>query len=298
MTIRNHHVVTAVLVVLGLLLLPQRSAQAELDGPVSKGKALVAELKARYESTVLHCGEAPAYTCSGIMIRGTRQNLPSGQGGWEPYPVGRTLDTSFTYLRQDIRAARLAWDYSNGFIINPPEELSVNCFFPLDGVSDERSDKGCGASIEHPARYSVCDIVHAPYSPITFPVAADYLKLVDWVAGLWVAQDVADHAEPALRCAYRLTDAYATRRFEAGLRAAVMASRTTDKPNDMKVQTWNPGYDPRLPVAAFFYVNEKGEPFARRDREKYLALTKIRVPLIKVIFPEMTDAPVKFEFVD
>lgn len=281
-----------------LLTLPWLSVQAaNTQAFVANGKALEAELKARYESTVTRCDEAPAFKCSGVILRGTRQNLPDQQGAWEPWPVGRTLDTSFSYVRADIRMSRLAWNYSNGFIITPPTELSVNCFYPVDGVSDERSDNGCGTSRKQTAEHFVCDI-DLPASLLTAPVTPDYLAMVDRAASLWISLDVLNNADPLLRCAYPLTGSFATQRFEIGLMAAARASQTTDKPNDLKIQTWRPGYDPRLPIAAFFYINEQGKPFARRDRDQYEALSRIRLPIIKMTFPDDSGGSITFEFVD
>ncbi|UVL58693.1 hypothetical protein [Pseudomonas sp. B21-035] len=120
------------------------------------GEALVKTLKARYENIVGQCDDQPAYTCSGIILRGTRDVLPAPLNAWDPYPADKVSDTSFSFLRKDIAMKRLAWGYTNGFIIDPPTYLAVNCFYPLDGSSTNRPENGCGGYEEFP-KSKPCD---------------------------------------------------------------------------------------------------------------------------------------------
>ncbi len=304
--------IQGVVLALSLLLaaMPARAAndaasadqvEAERVAPVaelSPGQRLVRELTARYDATPARCADAEAaHKCSGVMLRGTRQNLPEGQYAWEPYPRGRTLDTSFTFVRADIRISRLAWHYSNGFIIDPPRELSVNCFFPIDAVSDERLDNGCGANKSRRYTYSLCEMLLAD-APAMDRDSEEYRWTTEQLAELWLEWDRRYDADLRRRCSYALNDAHATQRFEIALAVAAKASQLTDKPNDMKVQTWNPGYDPRLPIRAFFYLDDQGRPFAERDREQFERATGMHLPIIKVLIAGEGERNVVFEFLE
>lgn len=273
------------------------SVPAEAMQHSADAAQLAAELTARYRATPSHCEDDPAYKCSGVIVRGTRQNLPDGQYAWEPYPRGRTLDTSFSFLRADIKMPRLAWSYSNGFIIAPPESLSVNCFFPADAESDRRTDNGCGPDKAYLYRYSPCNAL------LTQRLAPpreteEYQWALQRLAALWLTWDERHAPDMKRRCSYDLRDAHATQRFEIALAVATKVSRLTDKPNDLKIQTWNPGHDPRLPIRAFFYVNEQGRPFAERDREQFERMTTIRLPVLKVTFPGEREGSIVFEVAD
>ncbi|MFJ4371531.1 hypothetical protein ACIP1T_02795 [Pseudomonas japonica] len=209
------------------------------------------------------------YKCSGLILRGTRQNTGENNA-WDPYPEGRVTDTSFSFLRADIKMKRLAWSYTNGFIIDPPTDLKVNCFYPLDAESDSRSQAGCGA--------------HAKIEPKVFLCEDD--------------SQITDETPPEFRCLYDLRGTDAVAQFKRGVAAAAKFSHQSAIPNDLKIQTWNKGYDKRLKIRAFFYVNEEGKSFARRDRDAYEKVSGIRVPLVALTFPASGTGDVTFKVVD
>lgn len=211
----------------------------------------------------------PLYKCSGLILRGTRQDT-GGTNAWDPYPEGRVTDTSFSFLRADIKMKRLAWSYTNGFIIDPSTDLQVNCFYPLDAQSDSRSQAGCGA--------------HARASTQSFLCADD--------------PQITDQTSPELRCLYDLRGTDAVAQFKRGVAAAAKLSQKSELPNDLKIQTWSKGYDKRLKIRAFFYVNEEGKSFARRDRDAYEKVSGIRVPLVALTFPAGGTGAVTFKVVD
>lgn len=209
------------------------------------------------------------YKCSGLILRGTRQNTGENNA-WDPYPEGRVMDTSFSFLRADIKMKRLAWSYTNGFIIDPPTDLKVNCFYPQDAESDSRSQAGCGA--------------HARIEPKVFLCEDD--------------PEITDEIPPEFRCLYDLRGTDAVAQFKRGVAAAAKFSHQSAIPNDLKIQTWNKGYDKRLKIRAFFYVNDEGKPFARRDRDAYEKVSGIRVPLVALTFPAGGTGDVTFKVVD
>ncbi|MHA6196553.1 hypothetical protein ACX3YG_19525 [Pseudomonas wadenswilerensis] len=206
------------------------------------------------------------YLCSGLMVRGTRQVLPEGLNAWDPYPQGRTADTSFSYMRADIKMTRLAWSYTNGFIITPTPALKVNCFYPLDAGSDQRLNHGCG------------------------PFADDATADPQCGENATMSDDVPARA----RCRYDLGGRDGVAQFAKGVAAAARASRLSDTPNDLKVETWKPGCDQRLQIRAFFYVSAEGKPFAERDRKQYEDVCKKRVALVHLKFPGNKDGRITF----
>ncbi len=206
------------------------------------------------------------YLCSGLMVRGTRQVLPAGLNAWDPYPQGRTADTSFTYLRADIKMTRLAWSYTNGFIITATPALKVNCFYPLDAQSDQRLNNGCG-----PFRDDAS----------TDPQCGDNATM-------------SDEVPVRARCRYDLGRLDGVAQFAKGVAAAARTSLVSDTPNDLKVETWKPGCDQRLQIRAFFYVNAEGKAFAERDRKQYEDVCKQRVALVHLKFPENKDGRITF----
>lgn len=290
-----------------LMALSVSARAAPQTAAMAAGTQLAAELTALYEATPSHCeNDLPAYRCSGVIARGTRQTLPEGQGAWEPYPRGWSRDTSFSFLRADIKMKRLAWSYTNGFIIAAPDQLAVDCFFPIDAVSDQRDDKGCGPNKDYRYGYSLCEALLTLRSTTEGdsrgpPVRRDseeYQWTLERLSALWLKWDELHAGDAKRRCAYSLKDADATQRFEIALAVAAKVSRLTELPNDLKIQTWDPGYDPRLPIRAFFYVNDQGKPFAVRDRERFEQVTKIHLPVLKVTFPGEREGNIKFEFVE
>ncbi|MHA6196551.1 hypothetical protein ACX3YG_19515 [Pseudomonas wadenswilerensis] len=260
------------------------------------GMRLATALQVWYDATPSRCDDGQsAYRCSGVIARGTRQSLPAGQYAWEPYPRGRTLYTSFSFLRADIKMPRLAWNYTNGFIISAPEHLTVGCFFPVDAVSDQRTDDGCGPNPGYPYTYSLCDVL--PADPMVRNRSSEeYQWTLDRLAQLWITWDELQYHDTKRCCSFELRDRHAPQRFEIAVAAAAKASRLTDIPNDLKIQTWNPGHDPRLPIQAFFYINAQGKPFAELDRDQFERMTQVHLPVLKVTFPVEREGRILFEF--
>ncbi|UVL58694.1 hypothetical protein [Pseudomonas sp. B21-035] len=63
----------------------------------------------------------------------------------------------------------------------------------------------------------------------------------------------------------------------------------------MKITTWKLGYDKRLPIVAFFYVDEKGKAIAQGNQEKLFKKAERLLPIIKVSFPGTSEGSVGFE---
>lgn len=306
-----HGVVFAVLLLFTLgaaaeekLLTPEQveaariAAENELNARrFAEAQALVRELTALYEATPGSCGfDVWALDCSGVIIRGTRQNLPQGTNAWDPYPPGRTLDISFSLIRADIKVTRLANWYSNGFIISLPTSQRVDCFYPSDADSDQRLAGGCGPNPAALASYTVCEVLMASH-PVEDRTSEEYRWTLKRVAGLWIDRDKRlpdDASRNMKRCAYNLQDRHATQRLEIALTVATQISLVNDKPNDLKIQTWSAGNDSRLAVQAFFYINEQGKAYALRDRERFEQVSGNHVPVIRLTFPAQREGMIAF----
>lgn len=134
----------------------------------------------------------------------------------------------------------MAWNYVFGFIILPPTELKVTCFFPVDAESDKRGDNGCGSHEDEPG-----------FSPDCYDSAQ---QAALYSVGVWDVEKV------SRRCRYDLRDRKkAAGNFYKALEIAWVSSQSSDLPNDFKIETWKKGYDPRLPVIAFFSLTIREE---------------------------------------
>lgn len=195
------------------MLLFASLANAVTDAEMLASMKALTRLVKAYEATPSRCpGGHPAYMCSGFMLHGTRQDLPEGQGAWEPDPPGRTLDASFIFARDDIHLPMRKWGYSNGFIIAAPEELSVNCFYPVEASSDKHAGNGCGSGSENPSTYSLCEVLPAQVLSMD-PLSEAYRWTLEQLAQFWLDWDQEHAGDTARRrCAYRLDDAEADRK--------------------------------------------------------------------------------------
>ncbi|MEB0041095.1 hypothetical protein [Pseudomonas sp. MH10] len=87
---------------------------------VRSGAAEAAELTSRYHDTRENCGKdsMPAFLCTGIDLRGTQASTQ--YDSWNPSPTAvKVGGVSFSYLRSDYKMMRLAYNYTNGFILYP-----------------------------------------------------------------------------------------------------------------------------------------------------------------------------------
>lgn len=90
----------------------------------STGSAVAARLQALYNDKKAYCGvtSAPAFLCSGVTLRVTRQD--NNYHVWDPSPTSvRTGGVHVSYLRADSNFSKMAWsdpkENSNGYILYP-----------------------------------------------------------------------------------------------------------------------------------------------------------------------------------
>lgn len=260
---------------------------------LDKGATLANELTRRYNDKQKNCGSdaQPSFKCSGVILRGTGSG--SGYYTWNPSPTAeRVGGISFTFLRSDYKVRRLANYFTHGFIFYPELNLPTGtlrveslCFFPIDGQSDLRKDRGCGAHINYPASGQPCELQNIK----TGEQWQAHYKLHGG-AGRWggCAFGVSSNAGNS-----------AASNFYEGLRGGTLASPGAfNMPNDLKYKVWEQNIPEKLPIEAFFYLNSNasGLELARNDQIKFFELTEIAIPIISMTLPATLESNAKFEY--
>lgn len=287
------------------LLLPLSAACLLSTTPMaladSVGARTAFELTKRYENMTSACpGEAPAYMCSGVMLR-VLGGYSAQYNGWDPSPFSaRSGATSFSYLRTDIKSGHFALNYNSGYIFYPEQQTpegmlkpEAQCFFLHDADTYERDDKGCGAHQETFSKDSdTCD-----HYDITTPEQwyqhytrvnrfenrrrheCGFKMTVDNTPG--GARDAFDLAVAA----YKYLHTHGARGEEAAMQ------------NEFRLLTWPKGAAAQLPIQAFFYTgNGSGRDNARKYQRDFFNQTHRFVPIVKVYMPRGAWKDVKFRF--
>ena len=261
--------------------------------PSATGSQALADVRAWYADTSVNCNASlnqPAVLCSGVTLRVTEAKpvyFP-----WDPSPDSiASGGVSFSYLRSDVGFTKLAYGYTNGFILYPknrkPEDsqsIEVLCSFPMDASTSKRSDQGCGVHPQYavPTRTRPCD-----QQGIT--------TLTQWQqfhAG--IGSD--DHRG---QCGWNIRkgETGTAARFLLSLRAhETMTGYQHDTQNELRLATWPTGTGASLPLRAFFYV-DNGLSNAQDDQKRYHREFGVFVPIIQVILPASKGGKVTFNFV-
>lgn len=277
------------------------SAPTHASGPVAArtdfGKTQVAAMTSRYEATPDNCGgaDAPAFVCSGVMIRSTGSGV--GYHVWDPSPAAITLDgTSFSYLRADANFAGFGlletWAGHDGLIFSPAMHAdvatfhpAVRCAFPLDGWTRTRV-MACGESTQGGAGSRPCQ-----------------------QQNIYTAEAWRDHfyAAPApanagyKQCGFATADvADAASAFLASVKArAFITSEQFEIHNELVVKTWPANMGAKLPIEAFFYIvkgEDSGLAGAQRNQKDLLNSAGVAVPVIRVNLPSNAAGRATFTY--
>ena len=256
-----------------------------------EGNAMATELRRRYADTRADCGTVnrPAFLCSGILLRGTSHAEGKPYDVWDPSDTAvRVGGTSFSYLRSDFNIKRLAYTYDKGFIFFPKLEapadkisIEILCFFPLDGASDLRSNKGCGA--------------HKDYPDVSVPCGLQGIN----TAEQWAAH-FAQYPYGQQRCGFDVSKSSAVPTapvfYQSLLTAPLVLSIAYDVPNDMKLETWPPGIPEKLPIEAFMYTRDTGIASVQHDQKRFHELTGIVLPIIRITLASTYQGQATFEY--
>ncbi|WPX63206.1 hypothetical protein [Pseudomonas sp. MH10] len=162
--------------------------------------------------------------------------------------------------------------------------IQVLCFFPIDGSSDNRPDRGCGSFPNKPHSQS-CNL-QGVYTGEQW--ASHYNQYGEHAAGGigGCSFDVRDSLNSA-----------AGPNFYQGMRGGRLISpKAFEKPNDLKHQVWAQNIPSTLPIEAFFYVVPAGLAGAQYDQKRFYDLTHIALPIISMKLPLTINDSASFVF--
>ena len=257
-----------------------------------------------YNNIVENCGSStrPAFLCSGIMFRAT--NPDTTYNSWDPSPLSvKSGGVSFSYLRKDAKFNKLAYGFTNGFVLYPysfaPDDkntdLVVLCAFPIDAATNERNNAGCGANSYSESNSSACQ-----------------------EQGIENAEEWAIHYDSSTgnkhrdQCGFETSE---TSQFDGSsafyqsiIAMGKIPTESINEQNELRLKIWDttaPNYPANFPIEAFFYIYkqvdlktpiEKGLIGAQHDQESYFNKTGTWIPIIRMSLPKDYSEDAKFEF--
>lgn len=252
---------------------------------------VITDLENEYASTVENCGNgnAPAFLCSGLLIRGTVAS--SEYHSWDPSPDSITSGgVSFSWLRKDSKFNKLAYGYVNGYILFPQQyapqgkiPLSVLCAFPIDGATDQRTDAGCGEYTGHSES------------------VACQTQNID-TADEWYQHYIKYNSSHASQCGFGLDSRYSniSDAFnQTILSMAKISSESFNTQNEARIATWAQGIPGQLPMQAFFYLkgSASGLQGAQYDQKDFYQQSSGTVlPIVSVTLPSSPEQDVVFAY--
>lgn len=250
-----------------------------------------------YSKKVKDCGvDRPAYLCSGLLIRGTQHG--DSYKAWNPSPGSvKNGGVSFSYLRTDAKYDRLAYQMQNGYVISPPDatsakELKVNvlCFYPLDALTDSRTDQGCGDHADTPEVEKMCNMTGIDSAQ----------KWLNQFNGFPASKNQVTARRRS--CGYDVKVSLgkeAVTNFNTVLEAmGLMGDTSFRKQNEIRLNTWEQNKQDSLPIIAFIYTNYRGLASARLDqRDLYNSSSDKRwIPIVHVTLPTVPTLDAKFTY--
>lgn len=247
------------------------------------GVKTACRLTADYNATLSECGKngnAPAFVCSGILIRGTDSNLNRNYYSWNPSPKSvKSGGVSFSYLRKDSPFQRFAYGYVSGFIFHPQEytphpldsNIEVLCSFPKDGGTDGRTDHGCGINLQNDARSLPCN-------KIGITTGQGWVNKYQNVVGINT-------------CGFNVNEKSGLN-TKQGFNATIEAMGLLRKlgmggnANELRLATWRQNKTD-IPIEAFFYLKgyNNGLLSAQKDQKEFYQQTGNKVPIISIVLP-------------
>jgi hypothetical protein len=239
-------------------------------------------MQAFYASTPASCGPAPAFVCSGILLRTTRPS-PSYHT-WDHSPNSREKGgVAFSYLRADAPISRLAEGASSGYTLAPrrlrPEGTlgyRVLCAYPTDGDSWTRNAAGCGDNSQTEAVEQFCH-------------EQGVFTAEDWIAR-YRATPGPEAQRYFAQCAFdvdRERGEEAAKAFHESLRAMTLMPDRPFPWNEVMLRAWKETRSQELPIQSFFYIPGQwnGLQNAQFDQRDWHETTGKFVPIIEITLP-------------
>ncbi|MGC1331531.1 hypothetical protein [Pseudomonas sp.] len=247
----------------------------------NNGAAVAIELNRRYNLTYPNCWSsetAPAFLCSGVIIRATTYG--DTWNVWDPSPLAVSVGgVSFSYMRNDARFPNIFPGTNNGYIVMPASAtpggymlFNYLCFFPIDGASNNRSANGCG---EHRLWGAISGYCSSQGVTTAEQFYANYLS----------------HGQPyhQKQCSFDVHDnsPYQTARlFREGVRATPMLPPNNGyDENELIARVWTIQPASAMPIEAFFYLRGSADGLsqAKKNQQSYYGKTNGRiVPIISL----------------
>ncbi|AXI63639.1 hypothetical protein DLD99_25240 [Pseudomonas kribbensis] len=256
------------------------SEQVGLMGLASNdGAAVAATLNARYAQTTRNCFNsetAPIFLCSGIVIRATTYG--DGYNVWDPSPNNVSNGfVAFSYMRNDAKSPALYNHSNNGYIARPVSaaipgqiKLQYTCFFPIDGATDGRADKGCGQHILHGAISRFCSLQGITTAN---QFVAHYMANTSAREQKQCSWDVRDNSPYQTAALFR----------EALATMPRIPKNGRNDENELVSAVWAKQPAANMPIEAFFYTDAAGLIQAKKNQSSYYAqANSIIVPVIKL----------------
>ncbi|WP_426143459.1 DUF2599 domain-containing protein [Pseudomonas sp. DWP3-1-2] len=228
---------------------------------------------------------APAFMCSGILLRAT---VPSpNYHSWNPSPASvASGGVSFSYLRADATFSKLAYGHNNGFTLTPynyaPEgtiEPDILCSFPVDATTNQRLDKGCGDSTNTVEPENYCQVLG-----IT-------------TAELWQNAYFSANKNNNRQCGFDVRDSLNTKgaqSFYESLRAmSLIKPLPASTQNELRLATW--AQNAPLPIQSFFYTTD-GLADAQADQADWFSTNGTYVPIIAITLPATAASTAQFNY--
>jgi hypothetical protein len=252
-----------------------------------------------YNRTDINCNgslTAPAFLCSGVVLRVTDKRPGETHHVWNPSPtsVGNG-GVSFSFLRADSKYGRLAWGKNNGFMLYPifgaPQDkvdLDFLCSFPIDGWTWNRTTP-CGHHASFPASSQRCR-------------SAGVTTAEQWKS-VWDGSSTNHHIR---QCGFDVSEATgkpASVPFYQSVRArGMLGAAGFNEQNEIVIKTWPQNMQNTLPLMAFFFIaggDNAGLSEARNNQKDFYDSTTARiwVPVIRLIPPSVISGNASFQYV-
>ncbi|WP_051523763.1 hypothetical protein [Zymobacter palmae] len=275
-------------------LMTAQHALADTTSTTAEKPRTANELTQRYYNTTSTCdSDAPAYMCSGVMLR-VLGGYSDKYHAWDPSPFSVTSGaTSFSYLRQDSKFGKLAFGYNSGLILYPQQQapqgtikVTAKCYFPIDSDTALRSDSGCAEHSAYPDSSASCD----QYGITT----ADA-----WYSHYTSVTDSRRRHECGFYLDERVANAQARDNFYLALQSQQkLGSEGFSTQNEFRLTTWAANIPGQLPIQAFFYLaNSEGLNNAQMYQKDYFNSTGKFVPVVQLTLPASMDQNAKFRFI-
>ncbi|QXI19252.1 hypothetical protein [Pseudomonas hamedanensis] len=233
------------------------------------GQLVAEQLNIRYSNITEACDGKAAFFCSGVLIRTTKAT--TNYHAWDPSPTSIALNgVAFSYLRQDIKMTRLYNGEVVGFIFKALDlaykagsyPTPVRCSFPRDAAT-ERRVMSCGHYEKYPEAGESC-------------LEIGVKTLAEWKE---------HYHSHYYRGWYQCSLGPEKEQFSIFLKARDNFDYAADltQPNEVILAVWPAGIPRKLPLDAFFYVeNSGGLVGAKFMQQDYFEQAGDYLPVIRV----------------